>query len=222
MRKLSLINCFAIISLLVLQACVVPYMDINRVEDFVMKKADIKKIIYVNPIFASFEDDAFEEIDIQQTERLKSQLERFLKSKSKSYKIKMDFLQSESFEDTQIQDMIEDLIPMRNELQNTIQLQNNPLNYSRSTRTSVTKQVFVVPVKLSPQWSYLGDKYQTRYFGFLGVFNGPRKTMVANYVFDVVRSELIYQSLVNYPGKASQPMILQLLHSTFTKLNESK
>jgi len=223
MKKIKLLPFVTFIGLLFFSSCVVSFLEINRSENFLETRPDIKKIIYVDPLIVSLQNNREDEADPDQTEKLEAMFKKLLKKEEKKNKIKMEFLFSNDDDtDSQIDDLANDLLPLRNDLITSIQLQNNPLNYNRNSSAMISKQVFVVPVKISPNWSYLSDRYQTRYFGFFGVFHGKYKTLVTNYVFDVNKSELVYQSVLSSRDKVSYPLLANYTIKTFQKMNDSK
>jgi hypothetical protein len=197
-------------------------MGISRTNGFAENRSNIKKIIYIAPQARAFKDAGFDNLDLSKTDALQKNLLDELNSLAKNGSNKIEVISIDPNSDIS-QDVFQSLIPLRNELLLHIQMQDNPLNKGRSDYgQAISKQVFVIPAKIAPEWSRLSKKFGTPYFGFVGAFSGPGKSLVINYVVDVNKGELIYQSISGKVGKLNNSTLSHLVFDSVLMMNKSK
>ncbi len=198
------------------------FVAISRTEGFAEKRKNIDKIMYIAPQVVAYKDNGFERINPTESDKFQRYLQKELKALAGKKSNRLEIINIDPTTDIS-SDVFQSLLPLRNELLLNIQMQNNPLNTARSDfGKSISKQVFVVPVKISPEWSNLSKKYGTPYFGFIGAFTSSGKSVVINYVFDVNKGEIIYQSIAGKSGKLNQSTLSHFIYDSVLMMNKSR
>lgn len=212
---------FCIASACLLSSCS-GYMAINRIDGFAEKRKAIQKIIYISPQARAFHDYDFNSLDLEKTESLQKFLNTEMNIISSKKSNKVELISIDPNQDM-ASDVFQSLIPLRNELLLHVQMQDNPLNKGRGNYDKTfTKQVFVVPIKISPDWSRLSKKLGTPYVGFIGAFSSPAKSVVVNYVADINKGQIIYQCITGKQGKLNNSTLSHMVFDSVLLMNKSK
>ncbi len=216
---------FVILSLtiLALNSCTGGFIRVNRMEGFAKQKENIDKIIYIAPQSFVYQNRDFEKLDKKLSEKLQKSLDNELLKLAENKSNKMNLVLIPDASKGIKEDYLRYLVPLKNDILLHVQMQDNPLNFaSRKDRKRISKQVFVVPIKLNPEWSKLSTIYGTPYFGFIGSFSGGTKTVLVNYVLDVNKGELIYQSISAATGRIKGIALSHLVYDSVYLMNHSK
>lgn len=222
MKTLKIFSTLASSCFLVFLSSCGGYVSINRMEGYAAQKENIQKIIYIAPQAFVFNSRNYEEINNFKTEKHQKGIETIMQKMAKDKSSKIDLvLLPKNFQGLK-EDYLKYLVPLKNEILLHVQMQDNPLNSaSRKHDQRISRQVFVVPIKVSPQWSKLSSIYGTPYFGFVGSFSNESKTVVVNYVLDVNKGELIYQSLSATYGSVGTVAISHLIYDSIYLMNHT-
>jgi hypothetical protein len=188
------------------------FVKINRIEGFSTKLENVPKVMYIAPQAFVYNNSSEGNSNGAKTERLQKVIDKELESLSKVKKNKIELIKLNSGQKGLKEDYLRYLIPLKNELLMHAQLQENPLNSaSQGQRNFLSKQVFVVPIKINPEWSKLSLLYNTPYFGSLALISKGKQTILINYVVDVNKAEVIYQSISYSPLKLGNPSLSHLV-----------
>jgi hypothetical protein len=160
---------------------------------------------------------------------------------SKINKIKTQVLSVEEMKENS-EVFINSLIKLKNNIDFANVSQDNPLNKSNSF-SPVQKRIFVYSPKISPEFSFLSDKFKTPYFGIVGIFavKSHPETKEArafvrthkalgygdyfyfyNIIANVETSEIVYREIKKIPVPYQKIHALDLaIYDSFSELNKS-
>lgn len=188
------------------------FVKINRIEGFSSKLENVPKIMYIAPQAFVYNSSSDGNSNGAKTEKLQKVINKELESLSKVKKYKLELVKLNDGQKGLKEEYLRYLIPLKNELLMHAQMQENPLNSaSQGQRNFLSKQVFVVPIKINPEWSKLSLLYNTPYFGSLALISKGKQTILIHYIVDVNKAEVIYQSISYSPLKLGIPSLSHLV-----------
>lgn len=220
------------------------YKLIQMSEDFKLKNNDLTRnqITYFEPEVNTY--FIREDVNLKYFEslKIKNNLSNMINRISNKNNLKTTFINVGQFENPEV--YVNHLLPLRNELKSTLELQDHELNETRFQKYSkgYSQKVFVYPPILKPVSAkvedVLGSPY-VGYFGLLAVDSKPknRKTRLLTmsnselragtyfYIYHILMDarsgEVVYRELKKYNTPPKAKYLKAAIYDSYYTLNKN-
>jgi hypothetical protein len=211
MMRIYIISC-----LLLVYGCA-GTANIQKAEDLVSKKEQIKKAVCIDPDIIYFTNSTFTTIDYKKTNKYQPFfLSRLNKYANKSANFSFD-IQHPWVTDSLGTDYFNSLLPLKFEILQTLFERDNEINSNPISvfGSAIKKTVFADVPKISPEYSYLSKKYNTPYFSWYGIFSSPNHSVLIFVVVNVETSEAVVREVVYLAHSFNKRNLPPVLYDSF-------
>lgn len=192
-------------------------VKIQKSEEYIKQKNDVKKIVCISPDIVCFEGSGLATINYTKT----LDYQKFVVNKLKKYGKKAGSFDYVIFHpiisDSLSTDYFNNLLPLKSELLETLFGRDIDINnqYSVGMVNMVQKSVFAEAPKISPEYSHLSKIYGTPYFSWYGVISGSKFSLLAMVVVNVETTEVMVRELIFSTSKLNKRNLPPLIYDSF-------
>lgn len=190
---------------------------IQKSEEYIKQKNDVKKVVCISPDVVCFEGKGSSIIDYPKT----FDYQRFVVQQLKKYGKKAGGFDYTIFHpmisDSLGTDYFNSLLPLKSELLETLFGRDIDINnqYALGKVNTVQKSIFAEAPKISPEYSHLSKLYDTPYFSWYGVISGNKFSLVAMVIVNVETTEVMVRELMFSTSKLNKRNLPPLIYDSF-------